>query len=102
MAPLTTIHRDARDVALEHLALDEAVLRERVADLERDVITYRALLCDALAVAHKLHIERDDYEQKYYTSLDDGRQLRATLKTLRSRLADTERDLQTCRRGRAA
>lgn len=43
-------HRpDVRDIVIEHLAADEAALRAYVAELERDVATYRDLLCEALA-----------------------------------------------------
>ncbi|MCC7244017.1 MAG: hypothetical protein IT180_19000 [Acidobacteria bacterium] len=82
-----TIHQDERDVALEHLAYDEALLRERVAELEADVVAYRALLHQALGVAHNLITDRDRLRDRYHAALDEARRLRADLATDRTRRA---------------
>lgn len=63
-------------MALEHLAADECELRARVAELETDLVTYRALLCEALQVAHELTVDRDRLREKYHAALNELRALR--------------------------
>lgn len=68
------------DVALEHLAADEAGLRARIHELEGDVITLRELLREALTVAHELTVERDVIRHRYHELLDYMRSLRAQVR----------------------
>ena len=75
------------DVALEHAMLDVLDLEDRVRDLEADVITYRTLLCEALAVAHDLTTDRDRLRVRYHAALDENRRLRADLAASRPRRA---------------
>lgn len=60
-----------RDLALQHLADDEAALRARVRSLEEDVFWYRALLQRALAELHDL--------QDVRRLRDENRELREQL-----------------------
>jgi regulator of replication initiation timing len=47
-----------RDLAREHLALSEAELRERVADLTSDVASHRLVTQTCLAALHHVTTER--------------------------------------------
>ena len=51
--------RDHRDLVIEALADDEALLRERVASLEADVAGYRDLAIEGIHALRALTIERD-------------------------------------------
>jgi hypothetical protein len=65
---------------VEHLALDEADLRARVRELEADLVTYRDLLRQALAVAHDVTTDRDRLRERYHQTLTENRTLREALK----------------------
>jgi hypothetical protein len=67
------------DAVIHHLALDEADLRARIADLEADNSTLREMLQASLDVAHILTRERNDYRTCYHAALDENRQLRTLL-----------------------
>lgn len=51
--------RDHRDLVIEALADDEALLRERVASLEADIAGYRDLALEGIHALRALTIERD-------------------------------------------
>lgn len=79
MAPITestpTTHTVC-DTVIQHLAADEALLRERVAELEGDVVTYRNLLQESLHVLHDVTLDRDRLRERYHHALDELRTLR--------------------------
>jgi hypothetical protein len=89
MPTVVTSARDFRDMAIEALADSEALLLERVGELEADVRSYRELAVagfDALATLTRQH------DQLY----EDCRQLREEYRRLREELllkagADDER-----------
>lgn len=69
-----SIHRPTvADTALEHLALDEADLRERVGELEGDVVTYRSIAVEAIHALHQL-------TQQVRRVRDENRHLRAQVR----------------------
>lgn len=63
------------ELVIEDLALSEADLRARVADLEGDVVTYRNLLQVALAVSADLTNDRDRLRSRYHALLDERRRV---------------------------
>ncbi len=71
---MTRLH----DAVIEHLALDEAALRERVAELEAERATYRALLQQALDQLHELAGRELTRRRRVDRLLDEIRRLRAT------------------------
>lgn len=77
MSDFPTLHRPAADVALAHLAADEAELRDRVAELERDIITYRSIALEAIHALHDVTMERDRLRARYHALLAERRALRA-------------------------
>lgn len=70
---------DFRDLALEHLAADEAALRERVRSVEADADSYRALAQQALQALADLTTERDRQRERIRRLTDENAWLRAEL-----------------------
>jgi hypothetical protein len=69
-------------LAIRALADDEARLRERVRQLERDLVAYRELACAALTRVHEVSRERDQLREQFWRLRDEYRHLReATLRT---------------------
>lgn len=67
------IHR----AVAEHLAIDEAELRERVAELERERESYRQLLQHALDQFHDLTARERARERRVRRLLDENAKLRS-------------------------
>jgi hypothetical protein len=64
------------DPALEILAYDLAMLRERVVDLVAERDSYREVAQQAIHELHHVTIERDQYRDRYHACLDGLRRQR--------------------------
>jgi YD repeat-containing protein len=64
------------DMVIEHLALSEAELLERVASLEADVAIYQELTCAAFDALHDLTVSRDREREQHQRVCDEYRALR--------------------------
>jgi hypothetical protein len=90
------------DTVIRTLAASEADLLERVADLERDNVTLRELVREAIHALHAVTKDRDRQRDGRITAINEIRDLRARLKTADAQIATLHDDLRACRRGRAA
>ena len=63
------------DLVTEHLALSEAELRERVAELEADVRAYRELARAAVHALHDLTVERTRLRERLRSAIEELRKL---------------------------
>ena len=75
--PGAALRPDYRDVAIEELAISEAVLLERVSSLEANVATYRALTCAAFDALHDLTVAHDQLRARHHRMRDEYRHLLA-------------------------
>lgn len=64
--------------AVEALAHDEQLLRERLAELEHDVVVYRDLLQQALDRLHELHGRERVRQRRLYALIEENRKLRGS------------------------
>jgi hypothetical protein len=71
--------RDYRDDALEHLALDEAELREKFVDAILDSESYRFLACQAIGQIRELTLKNDELRAERDRLRDQYRHLRASV-----------------------
>jgi hypothetical protein len=72
---------DHRDMALEHFALVEAELLERIDSLECDVAAYRVLACESLAALSKLTTQYERLRETQFRLLEELGYLRAKQQT---------------------
>jgi hypothetical protein len=70
---------DYRDLALEHLAADEAALRARVRSLEADVLAYRALSQQTIHALASVTRHRDRQRDELHRLREENRWLRGEL-----------------------
>jgi hypothetical protein len=61
-------------MALDGLCEDELALRERVASLESDVGSYRALVLEAIDALHHITTERDRLRSRLRDALERQRE----------------------------
>jgi hypothetical protein len=70
---------DHRDLALEQLAADEALLRERLESVEADRDTYREVALTAIAALAETTGERNQYRRRLHELQDEFSQFRARI-----------------------
>lgn len=77
-APCTR-HDRAADLVIEALALSEAELLQRVADLEADVAVYRELAQAGIHELHELTLSHERLRDQHQRLLDEYRHLRVQI-----------------------
>ncbi len=69
--------RDYRDLCIEHVAADEAVLRERLVEALAAATGYRALAQQAIHALYELRRELERTRQAHGRTRDEYREFRA-------------------------
>jgi hypothetical protein len=71
---------------IEHLGLEILELRQRVASLEADVVSYRELAQASLTMLYDITRERDQYRYRVFALVDEARAQRVELQHLAARV----------------
>lgn len=85
---------DAADLVIETLAMSEAELRERVAELEADVRSYIELSHEAIHALHVLTLQHDRKAATIIRLTKALREARAQIADLTQQIGDLRRELE--------